>query len=433
MSIRDDIMIIKPIKTIRGEIIAPPDKSISHRAAILSAVATGKTLISNFLFSDDTLRTISALRNLGISIEIDEKSSNLLIEGRGLDGLTATDKINCGNSGTTMRLLTGLLCGQRFSSYLYGDESLNKRPMERIQKPLSNMGAKIKLEEGHAPIIIEPSKLNPIKYSMNIASAQVKSAILIASLYTSGVTEIEELYPTRNHTEVMLKHFNCDIEFKDNYVRIFNPNKLLAKDIYIPGDISSVAYFIALALITDNSNLVIRDVGVNESRIHILRLWQKMGGNITVFNNRIINGECIADIEVKSSDLTGIVIDRKDVSQCIDEIPILAVTAACAKGKTVISGAEELKVKESNRLYYTYTNLKNMKADVKLDNDTLYINGQSSLVGSDIDTANDHRIAMAFTVAGLKASGETNIRNHECVKISYPEFYKDLYKIIFKY
>lgn len=430
MLIRDDIVIVRPIKTIRGEIIAPPDKSISHRAVILSAIASGKTIISNFLFSDDTFRTLSAIRKLGVSIDIDENSSGLLVEGKGLDGLTATDEINCGNSGTTMRLLTGLLCGQKFNSYLYGDESLNKRPMKRIQEPLSYMGAKIKLEKGHAPIIIEPSKLNSIKYTMNIASAQVKSSILLASLYTSGVTEIEELFPTRNHTEVMLKHFNCNIEYEDNFVRIINPNKLLAKDIFVPGDISSATYFIALALITENSNLIIRNVGVNKSRTHILRLWQKMGGDIRIFNERILNGEDIADIEVKSSDLTGIVIDKKDVSQCIDEIPILAVTAAYAKGETFISGAEELKVKESDRLHYIYMNLKNMKADVKLGDNSIYINGKENLVGSHIDTANDHRIAMAFTVAGLKASGETNISNHECVRISYPDFYKDLYKII---
>ncbi len=423
-------MIIRPIKTVKGELVAPPDKSISHRAAILSAIANGRTEISNFLFSDDTFSTITALKKLGVNIDIDQKSSSLFVEGRGLNGLRATDKIDCGNSGTTMRLLAGLLSGQRFFSYLYGDESLNKRPMARIQIPLNMMGAKIKLSEGHAPIIIEPSKLIPIKYSMNIASAQVKSAILLASLYTSGTTEIEELYPTRNHTEIMLKHFNCDIDSRDNVVRIHNPNTLLANDVYIPGDISSAAYFIALALITENSNLIIRSVGINNSRIHIIRLWQKMGGNIRIFNERIVNGEDIADIEVKSSELTGIVINKEDVSLCIDEIPILAVTAAFANGETIITGAEELKVKESDRLFYIYWNLKNMKADVKLDNNTIYINGNNNLIGCKIDTANDHRIAMAFTVAGLRAFGQTNILNHKCVEVSYPRFYEDLNKIL---
>jgi len=423
-------MIINPINRVNGELRTPPDKSISHRAIILSSISNGNNKISNFLFSKDTYMTLNAMRKLGINIETNSAAKEVYVQGKGLYDLRPANRIYCGNSATTMRLLAGLLSGQKFSSYLFGDDSLNRRPMERIKKPLTLMGANINLTDGHAPIFIRPSNLEAINYHMQIPSAQVKSSILLASLYTKGITKIQEPILTRNHTEIMLEYLNCNISSKENEIQITNPNTLISKDIFVPGDISSAAYFIALALITDESSLIIRDVGVNKTRTHILELWKKMGGKIEIINKRNFNGEDVSDIVVKSSKLKGIVLSEEDVSLCIDEIPILAVTAAFAQGETKIYGAKELRVKESDRLYLTYTNLKNMKAHVEIDENNLSIVGGNEIFGSDIETQKDHRIAMAFTIASLRAVGSSVIKDYSSVQISYPNFYEDLNKII---
>lgn len=415
------------VKTLKGEITVPGDKSISHRAVMFGSLAKGLTEITNFLQGADCLSTISCFRKLGI--EIENGSDWILVHGRGLHGLTAPDCVlDAGNSGTTTRLISGILAPQSFTTTLTGDASIQKRPMKRIMEPLSMMGANIKSLKGNdcAPLEIQGSPLKGIHYTSKVASAQVKSAILLAGLYASGETSVTEPVISRNHTEIMLSHFGAEIATKGTTASIRPEPLLEGRKITVPGDISSAAYFIAAGLIVPGSEILIKNVGINETRNGILRVAKQMGGNIRLLNENRDSGEPVADILVSHSSLRGIEIKGSIIPTLIDELPVIAIMAAYAKGTTVIADAAELKVKESNRIDVMVNNLSAMGADITGTEDGMIINGGRPLHGALIHSMDDHRIAMSFAVASLQAEGMTTIEGGECVNISYPAFYKDL-------
>lgn len=415
------------IKTLKGEVTVPGDKSVSHRAVMFGSIAKGLTEITNFLQGADCLSTISCFRKLGIEIEIG--SDRILVHGRGLHGLTAPDCVlDAGNSGTTTRLISGILAPQSFTTTLTGDASIQKRPMKRIMEPLSMMGANIKSLKGNgcAPLEIQGSPLTGIHYTSQVASAQVKSAILLAGLYASGVTSVTEPVISRNHTEIMLRHFGAEIATEGTTASIRPEPVLEGRRITVPGDISSAAYFIAAGLVVPGSEILIKNVGINETRDGILRVAKQMGGNIRLLNENRDSGEPVADILVSHSSLHGIKIKGSIIPTLIDELPVIAIMAAYAKGTTVIADAAELKVKESNRIDVMVNNLAAMGADITGTEDGMIINGGKPLHGAMIHSMDDHRIAMSFAVASLQAEGTTTIENGECVNISYPGFYKDL-------
>ena len=422
------------IKPLKGTLQIPGDKSISHRAIMCGALAKGKTEIYNFLRGEDCLSTISCFENLGVNIF--EKDDCIYVRGNGLHGLKRPNQmLYTGNSGTTTRLITGILAGQSFSSIVSGDSSIRKRPMNRIIHPLSLMNADIKCQkkDGYVPFSIHGKPLQGISYKTNVASAQVKSSILYAGLYASDKTSVIEPATSRNHTELMLTSFGAKIELPNkNETTIYPCNELFAQRINVPGDISSAAYFIAAALIIPNSEIKLLNVGINSTRAGMLQVLEAMGANITYENEKIIAGEKIADLIVKHSNLKGTVIEGDIIPTLIDEIPILAVLAAFAKGKTYIKDAEELKVKESNRIQSIEMNLKNMGASITSTEDGFLIEGGKFLHSSNIKTFMDHRIAMSFYVA-LLAIGENNIFLLDfpsCVSISYPEFFESFSKLI---
>lgn len=426
-------MIIKKSGPLKGSITIPGDKSISHRAIMLGALAEGKTEVNNFLMGDDCLSTISCFRKLGITIDVDSKNQKVALQGKGLDGLKCSDNIlDVGNSGTTIRLLSGILCGQSFPTIITGDSSIQKRPMGRILEPLKSMGADIESAKKNdcAPLqinstnIISNMKLKGIHYTSPVASAQVKSSILLAGLYADGETIVTEPAISRNHTELMLSEFGAKVISSENTVRINPRPALTARNINIPGDISSAAYFIAAALIIPYSELLIKNVGINATRDGILKVCRMMGADISLENIREDGGEPSADILVRHSSLKGVEIGGNIIPTLIDEIPIIAVLSCFAQGKTIIKNAEELKVKESNRIELIVENLSKMGADIKATDDGMIINGGKPLHGAKIITNSDHRIAMAFTIAGLASDGNTTILSPECVNISYPDFYK---------
>lgn len=420
-------MIFEQSKPLTGEVTVPGDKSISHRGIMLGAIAKGTTSITNFLKGADCLSTIACFRKMGI--EIEEKGKEILVHGKGLHGLQAPDGIlDAGNSGTTTRLISGILAGQNFSCELTGDASIQKRPMKRIITPLSLMGANIESIRGNdcAPLRIHGTSLKGIHYDSPVASAQVKSCILFAGMYADQKTSVTEPYLSRNHSELMLGSFGADIHTEGN-TSVISPEPLLyGQEVAVPGDISSAAYFIAAALLIPSSELLIRNVGINPTRDGILRVCHKMGASIELLNNRIQCGEPVADLLVKHSPLKGTVIEGAIIPTLIDELPVIAVMAACAEGKTIIRDAQELKVKESNRLEILVHHLTAMGCDVTGTEDGMIIRGGRPLKGAVLESHLDHRIAMSFAVAGLVAEGETEILNADCVNISYPDFYRDL-------
>lgn len=405
-------MKIKGIKKLTGEIRVPGDKSISHRAVIFGALSKGETIVNDILLSEDTLKTIKCFEEMGIKFDIDKNSNRVKINGNGLYGLREPKKpLDCGNSGTTMRLLSGVLVGQKFKSTLVGDSSLSKRPMDRIIIPLSKMGGKIKgIDNKFPPLEIEPTdKLKGIVYELPVASAQVKSAILLASIYSNEESKVIEKIITRDHTERMLEYFK-----KSN----FNGTEL-----YIPGDISSAAFFIVAATIIKDSQIVLKDVGVNETRTGIIDVLRQMGARIEVKNLRLVNNEPMGDIYVSHAPLKGINVNREIMGRIIDEIPILAVAAAFAEGTTVIRGAEELKYKESNRIEATANELRKMSVDITPLSDGLIVNGGKRLTTAELYSHKDHRIAMALSIAALATEGESEVIDSQWVNISYPDFY----------
>lgn len=420
-------MKLKKIQSLRGELTVPGDKSISHRAVMFGALAQGMTEVYHFLKGADCLSTIDCFRRLGIRIE--ETDDVLLIDGKGLDGLVSpTDILDAGNSGTTTRLLAGILAAQPFSSTLTGDASLQKRPMKRIVDPLTQMGASLTSinENGCVPLRIAGRPLHGIHYISSVASAQVKSAVLLAGLYAEGETSVTEPFVSRDHTELMLGSFGAQIAASGTTVTIQPRPALSGQCITVPGDISSAAYFIAAALLVPNSEVLIRNVGINPTRDGILKAAQAMGGNIQLLNRRTAGGEPVADLLVTASSLHGITIEGSMIPGLIDELPVIAVMAAAAQGTTVIRDAAELKVKESDRIAVMVKNLSAMGADITGTDDGMIIRGGPALCGAQIDAFEDHRIAMSFAVAALFADGETEIRGSDCVQISYPGFYEDL-------
>ena len=415
---------------LRGELTIPGDKSISHRGIMLGAISRGTTEITNFLQGADCLSTISCFQKMGIPIE--NEGSLVRIQGKGLHGLKEPQSVlDAGNSGTTTRLLSGILCGQDFSCQLTGDDSIQKRPMERIMKPLRQMGADIRSlkDNGCAPLSITGKKLHAVDYHSPVASAQVKSCVLLAGLYADGPTSVTEPFLSRDHTERMLAYFGAKVSSLETTATVQPEPLLEGRQIEVPGDISSAAYFIAAALIVPGSEVLLKNVGVNPTRDGILRVCRQMGADITLLNERLVSQEPVADLLIRSSDLKGTVIEGSLIPTLIDEIPIIAILAAFADGVTTIRDAGELKVKESNRIDAMVTELSKMGADIQGTDDGMIIKGGAPLTGAAIDSRLDHRIAMSFAVAALNADGETEIQDAECVNISYPAFYQDLNRI----
>ena len=420
-------MIFKKSTPLRGELAVPGDKSISHRAVMLGALAKGTTSVTNFLKGADCLSTISCFEKMGI--EIEQLPSEILIHGKGLHGLNAPETIlDAGNSGTTTRLLSGILAGQAFCTTLTGDASIQKRPMTRIITPLSQMGGKIESlsDNGCAPLKITGHPLKPIHYLSPVSSAQVKSCVLLAGMYADGITRVTEPYLSRNHSELMLRSFGADVISEGTTAAITGNPVLEGQNVIVPGDISSAAYFIAAGLLIPGSEILIKDVGINPTRDGILKVCADMGADIQLLNKREYGKEPVADILVKHSELKATVIEGALIPTLIDELPMLAVMAAFAQGTTVIRDAQELKVKESNRLDIIVQHLSAMGADIIPTEDGMEIHGGKPLKGAVLDSYMDHRIAMSFAVAGMAADGETEILNASCVDISYPEFYRDM-------
>lgn len=421
----------KAIHPLRGEISVPGDKSISHRAVMFGAISKGITEVTNFLQGADCLSTISCFRSMGI--EIENTPEHILIHGKGLHGLSAPSAIlDCGNSGTTTRLISGILAGQNFSSTLTGDASIQKRPMDRIIRPLTQMGASIRSipENGCAPLEINGHPLHGISYLSPVASAQVKSCILLAGLYADGKTSVTEPALSRNHTELMLNFFGADVTSEGLTASVLPDPFLQGNLVRVPGDISSAAYFIAAALMVPGSEILLKNVGINPTRDGMLRVCHAMGADITLMNKQSSGGEPVADLLVRyTPSLSGTVIEGELIPTLIDEIPIIAVLAATANGTTVIRNAEELKVKESNRLDIMVNELAAMGVSVEGTDDGMRIEGGKPFHGAKIDSRLDHRIAMSFTIASLAAETSTEILRSDCVNISYPTFYQDLARL----
>lgn len=423
-------MIFSKVRRLEGELTVPGDKSISHRSIILGSLADGLTEVRGFLQGADCLSTISCFSKMGIDIK--NNGDTVLIHGKGPYGLTApAGVLDCGNSGTTTRLISGILAAQDFNVTLTGDESICKRPMKRIMEPLSMMGAQIKSKynNGCAPLEIAGSRLHGIHYLSPVASAQVKSAILLAGLYADGETSVKEIYVSRNHTELLLSAYGADIHTEGTTAILKPGNPLRGLKLTVPGDISSAAFFIAAALIIPDSEILIRNVGVNPTRDGILHVCRMMNGNVTLLNEMNESGEPTADLLIRSSALKGTTIEGSMIPTLIDELPMIAAMACFAEGTTIIRDASELKVKESNRIAVMTENLRSMGADVEETEDGMIIRGGRPLHGAVIDSKKDHRIAMTFAVTALAAEGETEILDADCVNISYPGFYSDLYRL----
>lgn len=416
---------------LKGEIKVPGDKSISHRSIMFGALSKGDTQVTNFLNADDCLSTISCFRQLGINI--DANPDEIVIHGKGLYGLKPSkDMLYTGNSGTTTRLISGILAAQNFETSLTGDASIEKRPMKRIITPLSLMGSKIESIKGNdcAPLKITGQPLHGISYQSPIASAQVKSAILLAGLYADGETRVTEPALSRNHTELMLKGFGADIQNKGLTAIIKPAKELYACEIKVPSDISSAAYWIAAALLVPGSELLIKNVGINETRAGILRIVKEMGGYIEYINERKAGGEAVADLYVKHSSLHGTSIFGEIIPTLIDEIPILCVLAAYAEGQTVIRDAADLHNKECDRIEAMVTNLKTLGVDATALEDGMIINGNGQMNGGIVDSYMDHRIAMSFAIGALMCKDEITIKNPDCISISYPGFFDTLHQLM---
>ncbi|MDR1536746.1 MAG: 3-phosphoshikimate 1-carboxyvinyltransferase [Clostridiales bacterium] len=409
---------------LKGVFKVPGDKSISHRAVMLGAISVGETVISGFLPGEDCLSTINCFEAMGIKAE--RSGTSVRIEGNGLHGLKKPEKtLDVGNSGTTLRLMTGILAGQPFNCRVTGDSSIQKRPMKRVFEPLGMMGAKFS-DASSAPFEVYGQKLTGIEYALPVPSAQVKSAILLASLFAQGETAIEEPVPSRNHTEIMLGAFGADIQKKGGKIISRPVSELKAQNIAVPGDISSAAFFMAAALITPGSKVTIEGVGVNPTRTGLVDALLEMGGRIEISNSRSVGGEPVADLTACHSRLKGISISGGILPRMIDEVPIFAAVALFAEGRTSISDAGELKFKESNRLNAMAVELGKLGAHVIETDDGLIIDGGFPLHGAPTDSRDDHRVAMSLAIASIMASGSTVINGSECVDISYPGFFEQL-------
>lgn len=420
---------VKNSQSLKGEITVPGDKSISHRALMFASIAEGDTTIKGLLKGEDNMATLKAFKQMGIRID-EHENGVVAIQGKGLHGLKEPeDFIDAGNSGTTMRLLTGLLSGQGFFSVLTGDQYLRKRPMRRVVEPLGQMGARIFGREGgnKAPLAIVGSKLKEITYNSPVASAQVKSAVLLAGLYADGGTIVTEPTISRDHTERMLAYFGAEIKRNGATVSIAGGQKLTGRNIEVPGDISSAAFFMVAALITKDSELLIKNVGINPTRTGIIDILQNMGGDLKITNKREVSGEPVGDILVKSSKLKGIEIKGDVIPRAIDELPVVAVAGACAEGITKIRDAKELRVKESDRIGTMASNLKGLGIETTEYEDGMDIVGGRPKVMQDVfNSHGDHRVAMSMIVAGLAADKELSVFDTECIDTSFPGFIETL-------
>lgn len=420
-------MIGKAAAPLRGELAIPGDKSISHRSVMFGALADGLTEADNFLTGADCLSTISCFRQMGI--DIGQSGTHILIRGKGLHGLGAPSQVlDAGNSGTTVRLMSGILAGQRFSSVITGDDSIQNRPMKRILTPLQRMDADISSMNGNgcAPLQINGRPLHAVQYTSPVASAQVKSCVLLAGLYADGITSVTEPVVSRNHSELMLRYFGASLKSEGTTVSIEPEPHLTGQQINVPGDISSAAYFIAAALLVPGSEVLLKNVGINPTRDGMLRVCKAMGADITLLNADYSGAEPCADLLVRSSSLKGTVIEGDIIPTLIDELPVIAVLAAFADGTTIIRDAAELRVKESDRIAVMTDNLTRMGCEVWACDDGMIIHGGTPLHGAVIDTKKDHRVAMSFAVAALACDGELELLDRDCVRISYPGFYEDL-------
>lgn len=408
----------------KGEITPPGDKSVSHRSLIIGSLARGTTAVSGFLNCDDTLSTANAMRMLGIHVDID--GTDVEIIGNGFSGLSEpADVIDAGNSGTTTRLLTGLLSAQDFFSAITGDKYLRARPMKRVVDPLRQMGAAITGREGgnKLPLAIAGGRLRGISYELPVASAQVKSALLLAGLYADGETEVIEPEPTRDHTERMLNYFGAEVLKNGKSIKITRQDDFKGRDVSVPADISSAAFFIVAALINKDSEILIKNVGINPLRAGIIDILRQMGGKIEILNRREVSGEPVGDILVKSSDLHSIEIKGEMIPRAIDELPVIAAAACFAEGETIIREAGELRVKETDRIHAMSTELGKLDARISEFEDGMSIRGGEPLTGTGCSSWGDHRIAMSIAVAATRASGETHIDDADCVSVSYPDFF----------
>lgn len=419
-------MVIQKIKKAVGQIKVPGDKSISHRAVMLGSLASGVTEISGFLKGADCLSTIDCFRKMGIDIDIN--GENVTVHGNGLRGLKKPDEmLYTGNSGTTTRLLCGILAGQNFDTSITGDVSIQKRPMGRVVKPLSMMGAKI--ENEHCPLYITGTKLHGIDYKMPVASAQVKTAIILAGLYADGETVIHEIEKSRDHTELMLSAMGADLTVDNLDITVKPTNDLTAVNVDVPGDISSAAFFLVLGAIMPNSQITVTNVGINPTRTGIIDVLKDMGADITLENVHTSAGETVADITVRSSSLKGTTVGGDIIPRLIDELPIIAVAAVFADGQTVIKDAQELKVKETNRIRAVVDEFNKCGIDITETDDGMIINGGKSIHGADFKTYGDHRMAMSLTVLAQLADGESTLDDSDCACVSYPTFFDDFYKL----
>lgn len=415
-----------PSNGLHGTITVPGDKSVSHRAVMLGALADGVTHVTGFLMGEDCLSTIDCFRKMGVSIEIGD-NHDVTIHGAGLHGLTAPDcQLYTGNSGTTTRLISGILAGQTFPVSLTGDASIEKRPMGRIITPLRQMGADISgVDDKFCPLTIRPAPLHGMTYSLPVASAQLKSAILLAGLYADGPTTVIEPAPSRDHTERMLRQLGCRVETDGCRITIEPPDKLTAADIAVPADISSAAFFLVAGAIVPNSKLTIRQVGVNPTRDGVIEVLRAMGADLTLHDLHT-DGEPVCDITVRTSRLHGVTIGGALIPRLIDELPVLAVAAAYAEGETIIRDAHELKVKESDRIAAMVQELARAGADVTETDDGMIIRGGRPLHGAAFNTYQDHRIAMSMAVCALACQGASEITDDTVVAISYPNFFDTL-------
>jgi len=413
-------LVIEKKNTLKGEITIPSDKSISHRAIMFSSLAKGKTLVKNFSKGADCHSTLKVFSELGIEHKfLDEQTLEIISDGN----LKAPIKdLDCGNSGTTMRLMSGILAARNFNSVLTGDESLSKRPMKRVIEPLSLMGANIDSNDNKAPLKIYGKELNSIDYTSKLSSAQVKSCILLAGLNTKGITSYTEPFVSRNHTELMLEYLGADIMVNDTTTKI-TKSELEAKDIEIAGDISSAAFFIVAGLIVPNSDIIIKNVGLNPTRTGILEVCEKMGANIEILDKRLLGKEEVGDLRIRTSNLKATVIEGDVIPKLIDEIPVIAVLATQAEGETIIKDAQDLRNKESDRITATVKELQKIGADIEETPDGFIIRGKKHLKGdAEVETYHDHRLAMSLYVAGLICEKPIKINEFQWVNISFPEF-----------
>ncbi|WP_067725481.1 3-phosphoshikimate 1-carboxyvinyltransferase [Oceanobacillus damuensis] len=420
--------VLKPFnQALSGEINIPGDKSISHRAVIFGSLAQGTTKVTHFLDGEDCMRTVNAFREMGVTIQEDGES--LVIESNGISALSEPKQpLNFGNSGTTTRLMLGILSGLPFFTTVFGDDSLSRRPMNRVVNPLRQMGANIdgRNSGNLLPLSVKGSKLKCIDYTLPVKSAQVKSAILLAGLLAEGETRVTEQTPTRNHTENMLKAFGADIT-SDGYTTVITgKNQLKATNVHVPGDISSAAFFLVAGAIVPGSKLRLKNTGLNETRNGIIEVLQKMGANIAIENERTVSGELIGDIQISYHSLKGITIEGEIIPRLIDEIPVIALLASQAEGTTIIKDAEELRVKETDRITAVCDVLNTLGANITPTEDGMVIEGKTKLNGGSISSYDDHRIAMMGAIASLITADDVIIDDISCISISYPDFFKDL-------